>query len=126
MVFLPKTYISRLLEKLERILKKEKLSEFNSRNDRPIIIICFCFMYYVFVLCIIYYGLCFFTQKYPFFPPIWQPVILAVFYPKNIHFWTHIDLELPLGGAKKCPKHLFSLLGECFDPLCCFQIEFFL
>ena len=85
LMFLSKTYISRLQEKLKRFLKKEKSSEFNSRNDRPIIIM--------------HYSLCFFTQKYTLFPAIWQPVILAVFYPKNIHFWTHIDLELHLGGA---------------------------
>ena len=34
-----------------------------------------------------------------FFPPIWHPPIMAVFYPKNTHFRTHLDLELHLGGA---------------------------
>ena len=36
--------LSRLLEKLERFLKKGKSSEFNSRDDGPIIILCLKFL----------------------------------------------------------------------------------
>ena len=60
-----------------------------------------------------------------FFRAIWQPVIWVTFYPKNTHFRTHLDLELHLDGAEKCPTHLSPLLGLCFGPLSSFQVDFF-
>ena len=59
-----------------------------------------------------------------FFRAIWQPVIWVTFYPKNTHFRTHLDLELHLDGAEKCPTHLSPLLGLCFGPLFSFQVGY--
>ena len=59
-----------------------------------------------------------------FFCSIWYPVILVIFDPKNTHFQTHLDLELHLDGAEKCPTHLSPLLGVCFGPLSSFQVDF--
>ena len=57
-----------------------------------------------------------------FFYSIWYPVILVIFDPKNTYFQTHLDLELHLDGAEKCPTHLSPLLGVCFDPFPSFQV----
>ena len=59
-----------------------------------------------------------------FFRAIWRPVIRVIFYPKNTHFRTHLDLELHLDGAEKCPTHLSPLLGLCFGPLFSFQVGY--
>ena len=60
-----------------------------------------------------------------FFCSIWYPVILVIFDPKNTHFQTHLDLELHLDGAEKCPTYLSPLLGLCFGPLSSFQVDIF-
>ena len=36
------------------------------------------------------------------------------------HFWAHLDLELHLDGALKCPKYLFPLPEVCYGTLTCF------
>ena len=111
LMFLSKTYISRLQEKLKRFLKKEKSSEFNSRNDRPIIIM--------------HYSLCFFTQKYTLFPPIWQPVILAVFYPKKHSLLDpHRPGITPKWGIKVSKASIFIAWGV-FWPIMLFPDWFF-